>query len=173
MPVWRHFASQKESRLSGFFQDDGNLGIRLRSPNVKDDGRVRFERARRAKRMRFFMKTSGVIAASTSLALAGCMAHESDEPMGEAAQAFELGLATVTCNSGWPGSRGCFQRLGDGREIVPGTVTVQVDGRGSIGHSAALVENNRFIDFSASIHEGDAFNPGKNTTRFAVAWLYK
>jgi hypothetical protein len=120
-----------------------------------------------------FMKISGGIAVSTSLALAGCMAQESDEPMGEAAQALELGLVTVTCNSGWPGSRGCYQRLGDGREIMPGTVTVKVDGRGSMGYSAALVENNRFIDFSASIHEGDAFNPGANTTKFAVAWLYK
>jgi hypothetical protein len=124
--------------------------------------------------MRFFMKISGVIAVSTSLALAGCMAQGSDEPLGETAQAFELGLVPVTCNSGWPGSRGCFQRIGDGREIIPGTVTVKIDGHnGSQGYSANLVENNRYIDFSASIHEGDAFNPGANTTKFVVGFLYK
>lgn len=125
--------------------------------------------------MHCFTKISRVIGISTSIAFAGCMPPESDEPLGEAAQAIEIGLATVVCNSGWPGSRPCYQRLGDGREILPGTITWRIDGHdGTMAPPVvALVENNRFIDFSVSIHEADAFSSGKHTTKFLVGWIYK
>ncbi|KYF54337.1 hypothetical protein BE08_12900 [Sorangium cellulosum] len=125
------------------------------------------------------------------MALAGCIAQEgdealgdealsdealvdealSDEAVGEAEQALSIGISPVTCNSGWPGTRGCFKRIVSATDIIPGSVTVQVDGHnGAIGFSASQT-GTRVIEFSASIHEGDAFNPGKNTTKFIVAWL--
>ncbi|WP_437568169.1 hypothetical protein [Sorangium sp. So ce542] len=125
--------------------------------------------------MHCFTKICGVIGISTSIVFAGCMPPEGEEPLGEAAQAFELGLATVVCNSGWPGQRPCYERLGGGREIVPGTITWQIEGHdGTVNPPViALSGDNRVIEFSVSVHEGNAFNPGKNTTRFTVGWAYK
>ncbi|MGK3990069.1 hypothetical protein WME99_43905 [Sorangium sp. So ce136] len=136
--------------------------------------------------MRFLVKSSGAIAVFASMALAGCIAEEGDEALsdealseqplgdevtGEAEQALAIGLQSVTCNSGWPGTRGCFRQLVSATNIVPGTVTVQVDGHnGAIGYSASQ-SGPRTIDFTASIREGDAFNPGANTTKFLVAWM--
>ncbi|MDI3289930.1 hypothetical protein [Polyangium sp. 15x6] len=122
------------------------------------------------------MKIRGAMALSTSLALAGCMAQESDvppgEPAGEAEQALDIATGDVICNSGWPGTRGCSARFGDGREILPGSIKVNVVGHnGAISWSAELVDNNRAINFTASIREGNAFGPGDNTTRFALAWI--
>ncbi|WP_437605011.1 hypothetical protein WMF20_27920 [Sorangium sp. So ce834] len=127
-----------------------------------------------------------VIAVLSSMALAGCVAQEadealsdealsdealSDEGVGEAEQALQIALSSVTCNSGWPGTRGCFTQLVSATDIVPGTITVQIDGHnGAVGYSASQ-SGARTINFSASIREGDAFNPGANTTKFIVAWL--
>lgn len=123
--------------------------------------------------MRFPMKPSGWIVVLTSLALSGCMAQESDEVVGEAEQAISIGQGSVTCNSGWPGRRGCTAYFGDGREIMPGTITIHVVGHnGAVEKSAELIDNNRRIKFTADIHEGNAFGPGDNTTRFALAWIY-
>jgi hypothetical protein len=135
--------------------------------------------------MQLLMRAGGAFALSASMALTGCIAQEGDEalgeiaqegdePVGEAEQELSIAVVPVTCNSGWPGTRGCYKRLGDGRKIIPGTVSVQIDGHnGSIGHSASLIDNNRAIKFTASIHEGDAFNPGSNTTKFLVLWAYE
>ncbi|AUX44994.1 uncharacterized protein SOCE26_064730 [Sorangium cellulosum] len=141
--------------------------------------------------MKFLMKISGAVAVLASMALAGCVAQEgdealsdealsdealsdealSDEAVGEAEQALQIGLTSVTCNSGWPGTRGCFWRLGSATDIVPGSITVQIEGHnGALGYSASQ-SGPRTIDFSASVREGDAFNPGKNTTKFLVAWF--
>ncbi|WP_437777298.1 hypothetical protein [Sorangium sp. So ce1097] len=130
---------------------------------------------------RLLRKLTGAIAIVASMALTGCIAQEgdealddeaaSDEVLGEAEQALAIGLSSVTCNSGWPGTRGCFKQFVSPTDIVPGSVTVQIDGHnGAIGYSASQT-GARTIQFSASIHEGDAFNPGKNTTKFIVAWL--
>jgi hypothetical protein len=127
------------------------------------------------------MKISGVVAVLSSMALAGCVAQEgdealsdealSDEAVGEAEQALQIGLSSVTCNSGWPGTRGCFAQLVSATDVVPSTITVQIDGHnGALGFSASK-SGARSINFSASIREGDAFNPGTNTTKFLVAWL--
>jgi hypothetical protein len=150
-----------------------------------DDRRARSS-SNKGSGTRFLMKISGAIAVLASMALAGCIAQEgdealsdealsdealSDEAVGEAEQALKIGLASVTCNSGWPGTRGCFRQITSATDIVPGTITVEVDGHnGAIGYSVSQVAA-RTIEFSASIHEGDAFNPGKNTTKFIVAWL--
>ncbi|KYF75260.1 hypothetical protein BE18_52010 [Sorangium cellulosum] len=126
------------------------------------------------------------IAVLSSMALAGCVAQEgdealsdealsdealSDEAVGEAEQALQIGLTTVKCNSGWPGTRGCFTQLVSATDIVPGSITVQIDGHnGAVGYSASQ-SGARLINFSASIREGNAFDPGANTTKFIVAWL--
>lgn len=89
----------------------------------------------------------------------------------ETTKAVGIGVVSVTCSSGWPGTRGCYKRIISPTNVVPGSIVVEVDGpNGSMGYSASL-HGTREIRFSASIHEGDAFNPGKNTTRFIVAWL--
>ncbi|MGK4003606.1 hypothetical protein WMF31_13330 [Sorangium sp. So ce1036] len=126
-------------------------------------------------------KLTGAIAILASMALAGCIAQEgdealgdealSDEAVGEAEQALGIGISSVTCNSGWPGTRGCFRQIASPTNIVPGSITVQIDGHnGAVGYSASQ-SGDRIIDFSATINEGDMFNPGKNTTKFIVAWL--
>jgi hypothetical protein len=133
------------------------------------------------KGRRFLTKLSGMIAVLASMALAGCIAQEGDEALSdedlseetveEAEQALQIGLTSVTCNSGWPGTRGCFKKITSATNIVAGTITVQVDGHnGAVGFSASQT-GPKTIEFSASIREGDAFNPGANTTKFLVAWM--
>lgn len=151
-----------------------------------NDGR-RDRSSGKGRSMKFLMKLSGALVVLASMALAGCIAQEgdealsdealsgdealSDEDVGEAEQALQIGLTSVTCSSGWPGTRGCFKRISSATDIVPGSITVQIDGHnGAIGFSASQ-SGTRTIDFSASIREGDAFNPGANTTKFLVAWF--
>jgi hypothetical protein len=88
---------------------------------------------------------------------------------GASTQALEI--RNVTCNSGWPGTRGCSWKFSSPSAIVPGTITVQINGNnGEIGHAAAQLDSFN-IAFTASVNEGDAFNPGKNTTSYTVVWL--
>ncbi|MDC0682940.1 hypothetical protein [Sorangium atrum] len=145
----------------------------------KDDRRGRS--GGKGRGMRLLAKLGGMIAVLASTALAGCIAQEGDEALSdealseetveEAEQALQVGLTSVTCNSGWPGTRGCFKQIVSATDIVPGTVTAQVDGHnGAVGFSASQT-GPRTIDFSASIREGDAFNSGKNTTKFLVTWV--
>ena len=124
--------------------------------------------------MPFFLKTPILFAmfAAFGLGAAGCMMQAGDETAGEGSQALETAL--FTCNGGWPGRRSCYQRIGNGREIVPESVKVLIIGRdGSAGYGAPLSEGNRVIAFSADIHEGDLFNPGKNSTMFLVLFEYR
>lgn len=82
-----------------------------------------------------------------------------------------IGHVSLTCNSGWPGTRGCYWRIESETDIVPGSIQVEIDGHnGEVGHSAVQV-GPRSIDFTASVHEGNAFGPGDNTTRYDVFWL--
>jgi hypothetical protein len=84
---------------------------------------------------------------------------------------WSIGSGSVTCRSGWPGTRGCYARFTSPTDIMPGTIAIQVVGHnGSFGYSAQQI-GARKIDFSAGIHEGDMFNPGKNTTRFTIMWI--
>lgn len=112
----------------------------------------------------------------TLLAFTGCVAEDgttpvSDENTSETSQGLSIALQNVTCNSGWPGTRGCSWVFVSPTDIVAGTITVQINGNnGEIGHTAAQ-NGTREVDFTASVHEGDAFNPGKNTTSYTVAWL--
>lgn len=118
----------------------------------------------------------GMMCVITSLAFAGCLAQEgdeftSDENTSEASQAIVIDLRNVTCNSGWPGTRGCHWVFFSSTDIVPNTITVQINGNnGEIGHTASQT-GTRQIDFTASVREGDAFNPGKNSTAYTVAWV--
>jgi hypothetical protein len=127
--------------------------------------------------MHFLKIISKAITVSASLAFAGCIAHESDdflgESVGEAEQAIRIGQATITCDSKWPGVQDCSAFFGDGSEIIPGTLSMTIIGHnGAKSKEAYLIENNRKIRFFAVIHEGDLFSPGKNTTTFALAWAY-
>jgi hypothetical protein len=56
--------------------------------------------------------------------------------------------------------------------IVPNTLTVQINGHnGEIGRTLAVLPD-WSVDFTPAVHEGDAFNPGSNTTSYTVAWLH-
>lgn len=102
----------------------------------------------------------------TTTATAEAGAGEQNKEMARA-----IGHTSVTCNSGWPGTRGCYWRIESATDIVPGSIQVEIDGHnGEIGHSAVQV-GPRAIDFTASVHEGNAFGPGDNTTRYDVFWL--
>ncbi len=82
-----------------------------------------------------------------------------------------LVLESRTCNGGWPGTRWCSWTLFSETDIVPGSIQVQINGHnGEVTHSASQI-GSRQINFVAVVHEGDVFNPGKNTTSYTVAWL--
>ena len=145
------------------------------------------------KLIRFSM--FGMMAVIAPVAFAGCVAPGSaaaddevateggagDEVASEEVASREVanvgtrGLAieirNVTCNSGWPGTRGCDWVFVSPGAIVPNTITVQVNGNnGEIGHAATQLDASK-LEVTASVHEGDAFNPGKNTTSYTVVWL--
>lgn len=133
--------------------------------------------------MRFLMRISGAIAVLASLALGGCVAETGDEAwsdevlgeedVGEAEQAITEAKVRVTCDSGWPGSRGCSKRIVSPKPIIPGSIVVDIVGHdGAIAFSAQQTEP-RVIVFSASIHEGNMFKPGKNTTVFDIIWEHQ
>jgi len=77
----------------------------------------------------------------------------------------------VTCSSGWPGTRGCSWLFTSPTSIVAGSIIVQINGHnGEVGHTAAQTTATK-VSFTATVREGDAFNPGANTTSYTVAWL--
>ncbi len=78
-----------------------------------------------------------------------------------------------TCNGGWPGSRTCSRVYTTERNIRPGSVSIRIltQGRpGSVHSHEARQENSREIHYSATVGEGDVFNPGKHTSSFAIEW---
>jgi len=113
------------------------------------------------------------------LALAGCLAQDGDESTSEeplSASPFVVCGAAVpdlrveTCQSGWPGTRPCSDTIASATDIVAGSISTTISGHnGEVSHTVTQT-GPRQINFSATIHEGDAFNPGKNTTTYIVAW---
>lgn len=95
----------------------------------------------------------------------------SREAPDEVAQLASIEIRNVTCRSGWPGTRGCSWLFTSSTSIVPGSIIVQINGHnGAVGYTAAQVGTNK-VSFTATVHEGNAFDPGSNTTSFTVAWL--
>jgi cysteine-rich repeat protein len=74
------------------------------------------------------------------------------------------------CQSGFPGSRTCTDTIASVFDIITGSIAVTISGvNGEVTHSATQ-NGARQINFSATVHEGDVFNPGKNTTAYNVSW---
>jgi len=86
--------------------------------------------------------------------------------------AISVNSVTLTCNSGWPGTRGCVADIPSPTDIfpLPGFPLAQViSGSGDLGHGV-FQTGPRTLRFVATIAEGDLFNPGKNTTSYIVFW---
>jgi len=128
------------------------------------------------------MKKIGMMILLAPLAITGCLAQEGDpsDPSGEVTNEARVaptadlafGSATVNCNSGWPGTRGCVADITSPTDIsplIPPDVRVSA-GTGDRGHSLSQL-GPRSFRFVATIAEGDAFNPGKNNTTYVVTWL--
>ena len=74
-----------------------------------------------------------------------------------------------TCVSSWPGDRTCTDTINSASDIL-GSIAVTILGlNGEVRHST-MQNGPRQINFSATVHEGDVFNPGKNTTMYNVTW---
>ena len=79
-------------------------------------------------------------------------------------------VRTETCQSGWPGSRTCTNTIASVSDIIVGSIAVAISGfNGEVSHSATQ-SGARQINFSATVNEGDTFNPGKNTTTYNISW---
>lgn len=122
------------------------------------------------------------------LALAGCLAPGGDELASDEAVS-ELKAPTgedslcppgtifdfkvETCQSKWPGDQVCTDTIASVSDIVAGSISSTITGWN--GEVANLVTQTgpRQINFWAKVHEGDLFNPGKNTTSYIVAWCRK
>jgi hypothetical protein len=121
------------------------------------------------------------------LAFAGCVAQEGDEVASDEVASDEVAsdevtseanaaltaieIKNVTCNSGWPGTRGCHWVFFSLTDIVPGSIIVQINGHnGELVHTVSQT-GLRQIDLTAIVREGDAFNPGVNTTAYTVVWF--
>ena len=127
----------------------------------------------------------GMMAVVAPLAFAGCLAQEhdelasdevtTDEKLGSTEQLAVCGTQPddsriITCQSGWPGSRRCDESIDSPTDIVDGSITVAISGHnGEVSHSASQ-DGARQIDFTATVHEGDIFSPGKHTTTYQVTW---
>lgn len=116
------------------------------------------------------------------LALAGCLAQDGDEPTSEELAAitpFAVCAPNIfdqrieTCQSGWPGTRTCRDSIASATDIISGTISTAISGNnGEVSHT--VTQNGpRQIDFTATVREGDLFNPGKNTTTYIVSWCRK
>lgn len=137
----------------------------------------------------------GIMACLAPLALPGCLTPEGDESAIDESATDEPAIddpatdesggkqtsnavctGTVfdfrieTCQSGWPGNRTCTDTITSASDIVLGTIDVAISGRnGEVRHSVSRT-GARQINFSATVHEGDVFNPGKNTTTYFITW---
>jgi hypothetical protein len=122
----------------------------------------------------------GMMVLVAPLAIAGCLAQESDEPATDESASelaalavcapFSFDLRIETCQSGWPGTRKCQDTIASATDIVPGTIATTISGHnGEVSHVVSQ-NGTRQIDFTATVHEGDVFSPGKNTTTYIVSW---
>ena len=127
------------------------------------------------------MKKIGMMILLAPLAFTGCLAPEgdpsdpSDDVTSEARLAptadIVLDHNTFTCNSGWPGTRGCVRDISSPTDISPLVPPdISWSGAGDRGHSMTQL-GPRSFRFVATIAEGDAFNPGANNTTYTVTWL--
>lgn len=74
------------------------------------------------------------------------------------------------CESKWPGENTCTDTIISASDIVQGSLDSAISGHnGEVTHSVTQT-GSRQIDFSARVHEGDLFNPGKNTTMYEIRW---
>jgi hypothetical protein len=104
--------------------------------------------------------------------IAGDQTASSEQAIANAQCMLGIEIRNVTCISGWPGSRCCHWNFVAGCPVVPNTITVQITGHnGEIGHTAAVLPDSS-VDFTTTVHEGEAFNPGSNTTSYTLAWLH-
>jgi hypothetical protein len=133
----------------------------------------------------------GMMAVLTPLAFAGCLAQESDESANdESASTEQLGSirphlsctspniaqnppGSFTCQSGWPGSRQCIVSFISATDVV----SIELDPVGPVGDFPNLRTTSgigtQHVEASVTVHEGDAFSPGKNTTSYNVFWCRK
>lgn len=82
------------------------------------------------------------------------------------------GAGYATCNSGWPGSRTCTQTFTSTKEIRPGSVSIRINAGNPQGiqrYDAWQVDK-RLIQYTATVNEGDMFDPGKNSASFIIEW---
>lgn len=128
----------------------------------------------------------GMMAVVTPLAFAGCLAQDSDESASDKSASTEQlasirphlicgpsisQSATFTCQSGWPGARNCMPSF-----ISPtNVVSIELDpGPGQIHDFPSLRSTSgtgtQHVEVSVTVHEGDAFNPGNNSTNYTVFW---
>lgn len=78
----------------------------------------------------------------------------------------------VTCNGGWPGGRRCDWVFESPTDILfPDFIAVEIHGHNGEAARSVTVGLPRTIFFTAVVHEGDVFNPGKHTTTYRVRWL--
>ena len=83
----------------------------------------------------------------------------------------EVDSREVTCNGGWPGTRSCYWTFYSDTDIFPNSIKTKIVGHDGQVKSAAEQVGARQINFVAIVHEGDVFNPGKNTTSYSVQWV--
>jgi hypothetical protein len=134
----------------------------------------------------------GMMAVLTPLAFAGCLAQESDESASDKSASTEQPVSIrphltctnpnisqvpqgfFTCQSGWPGSRQCNVSFTSATDVV----SIELDpATGTVGDfpnlRSATGIGSQHVEVSVTVHEGDAFSPGKNTTSYNVFWCRK
>lgn len=79
-----------------------------------------------------------------------------------------------TCNGGWPGSRTCSAYYNTRRNVRSSSVSIRILTEGEPGTSVqdydAGLANSQQVYYTATVDEGDVFNPGKHTSSFAIDW---
>jgi hypothetical protein len=129
----------------------------------------------------------GMISLLATLPFAGCLAqesdgHASDESASEVQPASIRPRLTCTspniheainpfaCQSGWPGARQCKQDWISQTDVV--SVVALISGpNGEVSHT--VTADGQQIELVAIVHEGNAFNPGSNTTVYNVEYCRK
>ena len=136
------------------------------------------------------LSATGMMVFLGALALAGCLAQEMDESANEEsaneesasqeqlavirphltcfAPNIHVGVNPFACQSGWPGNRTCIQDWISDTNVV--SVVALISGpNGEVSHTVTGVGTQQ-VELTATVHEGDAFSPGKNTTWYNVEW---